>query len=131
MSRYLVGALLGLIAVLTLYGVGSSQNVWQQIGRGTRASRESISAIPASAANGAPSIDQAGQNVVRQTSLDGIQQAQNTTPPETQTAQGQSTTPETSTAAEGTAPQPQPASPAAATAPSTPQTNPDAIPALW
>ncbi|NER79231.1 MAG: hypothetical protein F6K42_06535 [Leptolyngbya sp. SIO1D8] len=129
MSRYLLGALLGIIALFTLYGVSNSQNLVQQITRGTRASRNAISANPA-AAEPLSDVERAGQNVIRQTSAEGLEEARETVADQTVTA------PETDTAAEQQAQetnQPeQAATPAPETpAPATPAPNPDAIPALW
>lgn len=117
MSRYLFGGLLLLIAALTLYSLGNSTDLVERIDRGTRASRDAISATPASAQNLSP-VEQAGQNVTRQTSADGIAQAQQGTPAQAQTT----TTQDTTTQAQNPAP--------AQTAAPAPR-NSEAIPALW
>lgn len=123
MSRYL-GALLGVIALLALYSIVNSQAIVQQLDRGVRASRNSISANPAAAADGAFSVEGAGQNVTRQTSEDGMQPVPNTTPSQDANATAPNTTEADEAAQPAPAPQP-------ATTTTTPPANPEAIPALW
>lgn len=120
MTRYLFSGLLLLIAIATLYNLGRGSNLVEQLNRGTRASRDAVSAIPAAAQELTP-LNQAGQNVTRQTSPEGIDLAQEGVPAQAQT------TDTGSGAAEQNA-----QAPAAAPAQIAPQpTNPDAIPALW
>ncbi|MEM9003250.1 MAG: hypothetical protein AAGE59_06950 [Cyanobacteria bacterium P01_F01_bin.86] len=92
MSRYLLGALLGLIALLTLYSTGALL----RINRGTTASREDTNPIRSaptaveSTENVALSdLEGAGQYVIRQTSdeaLDQITAQRDTTQPEPEPA---------------------------------------------
>ncbi|MDA0866042.1 MAG: hypothetical protein O2890_06435 [Cyanobacteria bacterium] len=79
MSRYLLGGLLVFATIATLFGVGSSEGLMSRIDRGARASRNAISANPASASN-ASTIEQAGQNVQRQVTPEGVPATVNTTP---------------------------------------------------
>lgn len=129
MSRYLLSALLGLIALFTLYGIGNSREAVQTLNRGTRAARTNLSATPVAAANGASSLSQAGQYVKRQTSVEGLQQARDNRPAQSQSTTATSAPPtsqtDTSRQAQTTnAGQVQ--RPASGTAGSQ-----DAIPALW
>ncbi|NJN22125.1 MAG: hypothetical protein HC812_14255, partial [Leptolyngbya sp. RL_3_1] len=71
MSRYLLGGLLIFAALATLFGVGSSDGLMSRLDQGTRASRNAISANPASASNAA-TLEQAGQNVQRQVTPNGV-----------------------------------------------------------
>lgn len=120
MTRYLFSGLLLLIAIATLYNLGSDTNLAQQLNRGTRASRNAVSAVPASAQELTP-LNQAGQNVTRQTSPEGIELSQ-----EGVSAQAQ-TTDTASSAANQSAQAPAPA----AAQPVSQPANPEAIPALW
>lgn len=120
MSRYLLGGLLIFATLATLFGVGSSEGLMSRLDRGTRASRDAISANPASASN-ASTLEEAGQNVQRQVTPNGVPAAGDTTAttptdtgatPTDTDATGE-TTPDSTIGATGT----QPAS--------------DPIPALW
>jgi hypothetical protein len=66
MSRYLL-SLIGFVALLAFLGGGGLGRLTS----GVRASREVISANPASAENLTP-LESAGQNVTRQSSSDGV-----------------------------------------------------------
>ncbi|MDB9526768.1 hypothetical protein PN498_12275 [Oscillatoria sp. CS-180] len=67
MSRYLLAAILGLVAIATIYGIGNSQETLQ---RATDDSRDR--AVSDSLNNDdIASIQDAGQNVTRQVSADG------------------------------------------------------------
>lgn len=72
MNRYVLAAVLGAIAFLTLLGIGNSQDM-------LRRSRSSLSANPSSAATGATQtgIAGAGQYVLRQTSPEAIERLPN------------------------------------------------------
>lgn len=121
MSRYLLGAFLGLIALFTIYGISNSPFLRSQGERGIRASRDAISATSASAEDLEP-LERAGRNVVRQVSeeAEAITQAQPTV-----IAQPQTTVTETEPAAPQPTPQPTQATQSA------PPSNQEAIPALW
>ncbi|MBE7382812.1 MAG: hypothetical protein F6J95_015530 [Leptolyngbya sp. SIO1E4] len=123
MSRYLFGALLGLIALFTLYSVGNSRNLVEQINEGTRASRNAISASPA-AAEPLTSIEEAGQNVTRQTSVEGMEQLRDNVPAQAQTTETEAPAAETQAEAPPAEPEPEAPPPAA-------PANQEAIPALW
>ncbi len=70
MNRYILGAILGLITVFTIYGLENSGDFFN---RATQSSRDAISSIPTSAAEGT-GIESAGENVTRQTSEDALGQ---------------------------------------------------------
>ncbi|MBF2034568.1 MAG: hypothetical protein IGR92_03580 [Leptolyngbyaceae cyanobacterium T60_A2020_046] len=117
MIRYLVSAIVAAMAVMFLHSMGSSQGLVGQAERGAR----SVSANPAAASNLTP-LEQAGQNVQRQSSAtsDPTQVAPTDTDTSTDTAdEAQST--------QGNQNQQPPADPTPA-APATPQAP---IPALW
>lgn len=123
-SRYLLGGLLIFATLATLFGVGSSEGLMSRLDQGTRASREAISANPASASN-TSTLEEAGNNVQRQISPDGVPANVNTTPttPNQTTTDATTDTGATDTAGatDGTA--------TGATGASQPAQDP--IPALW
>ncbi len=84
MSRYLLGGLLIFATIATLFGVGSSEGLMSRLDRGLRASRDAISANPASASN-TTTLEDAGQNVQRQVTPDGVAATGNTVPNTTNT----------------------------------------------
>lgn len=116
MSRFLLGGMLLLIAMATVYSLGTSSDVVERLEEGTRASRDAISANPAAAQDLSP-LEQAGRNVTRQTSPDGLAQAPNATPASPAPAQ---------TAPAQTAPAQSPGTPQPVAAPGR-----QPIPALW
>lgn len=116
MSRYLLGILLGFIALATLYGVSNSRDVVNQVNR----SREVISASPAGAQQLSP-IEGAGRNVTRQTSAEGIEQVIEEEDPQPETAPA--TTVETPVVEE--------TAPAETAPPASSTNNQEPIPALW
>ena len=126
MNRYLLAAVLGAIAFLTLLGIGNSQDL-------LRRSRSSISATPSSAAtsDNLAGIDGAGQNVLRQTSPEAISILADGTPAQPTLNPG-ATDPNAPTPTDPNATPPVPPS---TTPPATPETPPpndqEAIPALW
>ncbi len=128
MNRYLLAAVLGAIAFLTLLGIGNSRDLLQR-------SRSTISSTPSSAAEGTAltGIASAGQNVLRQTSPEALERAgiisDNTTQPDPALNPDANDTvnPADPNATPPVAPSPTPA-PAPATPPPTDQ---EAIPALW
>ena len=80
MSRYILGALLGLLGLLAIYSLINNRDLVRQI---PQASRDAISSIPTSAADELTGIESAGQNVIRQTSEAGqslLRNAQNGSP---------------------------------------------------
>lgn len=116
MSRYLLGGVLLAIVLGALIGIREG-NGW--INDGVSASRNAVSANPASASNLTP-LESAGQNVQRQSQA-GIG---NTPPPNTTPgATGDTTPAEETNGATDPAATPTPATPA------TPAQDP--IPALW
>ena len=129
MNRYVLAAVLGAIAFLTLLGIGNSQDM-------LRRSRNSLSATPSSAAesNNLTGIDSAGQNVLRQTSPEAIERLPNvadgTTPQPT--LNPGATEPTSPTDPNATPPVPPSTAPPPTPAPETPPpTDQEAIPALW
>ena len=124
MSRYLFAALLGLLAIFTLYGTGTLLRINQgstTVSRGDDVPAPPTAVPDVAAADPADlsSLERAGRFVIRQTSAEALEQiAQgDTTPPEPEPEP----TPE---------PQPQPQTVEPAPEPS-PQPIQDAIPALW
>lgn len=136
MNRYLLAAVLGAIAFLTLLGLGNSQEVLRRAGD---ASRNTISANPSSAAEGSnlTGIESAGENVLRQTSPEAIERLG--------TMADVPTTPAMNAGAQDTFdpadpnrtppvppnPNPEPAPQPAPPAVTPPPTDQEAIPALW
>ncbi|HEY9889546.1 MAG TPA: hypothetical protein V6D02_14170 [Candidatus Obscuribacterales bacterium] len=123
MNRYLLGALVGLISLLTIYGVGNSRDLVQQ-------SREAVSANPTAASEGLTGIEGAGQNVTRQIGSDGVPVSSQSNDTFISGSDASGTTP----AVEPTTRPAEPVAPATPTVqPVTPTVPPqqDAIPALW
>lgn len=132
MNRYILGAILGLITVFTIYGLENSGELFQ---RTTQSATDTISATPSSAADSS-GIESAGQNVLRQTSpegLEGVTSAPNDTGEFTQTPTTvPPVSPNTGTPAPQTVPPQTTIPPTQPTTPATSSTaNQDAIPALW
>ncbi len=71
MNRYLL-ALLGLVAAFMLNSVIDGRGAVKRV---TRSSRTAISANPTSAATLTASLEEAGRNVTRQTSIEGIERS--------------------------------------------------------
>ena len=127
MNRYLLGAILGLIAVSTLYGLDNTQNWFSR-------SRESISASPSSAASDPSGINEAGDLVLRQTSQEAIDRARGLSADSNQVSPDSTfidpapiaPTSVSTTQTVQSAPATQPVAPA-----TVPPANQEAIPALW
>lgn len=124
MNRYLLAAVLGAIAFLTLLGIGNGRDLFQS-------SRNTISSTPSSAAEetALTGIESAGQNVLRQTSPEAIERAAGMTTVQPAVNPGADTTtvPPAASSTPPVSPEPAPA-PQPAPAPTTDQ---EAIPALW
>lgn len=128
MNRYLMAAVLSLVALATAYGVRTQDGFRSAVND----ARRTVSSVPTSAAEGQTGIESAGQNVLRQTSEEGLQRLRDQPAAVGQTTPMDPTPPATETDVE-TEPAtfPDPDIPAA---PVTPQPQPadqDAIPALW
>jgi hypothetical protein len=135
MNRYVLAAVLGAIAFLTLLGISNSQDM-------LRSSRNSFSATPSSAAEGdnLSGIESAGQNVLRQTSPEAIERLPNLANG-TNGSNGTAAQPNINSGAteqpsptdpNATPPVPPSTTPPPTPAPETPPpTDQEAIPALW
>ncbi|WP_204137546.1 hypothetical protein [Halomicronema sp. CCY15110] len=128
MNRYVLAALLGAIAFLTLLGISNSQDM-------LRGSRNSLSATPSSAAEGdnLSGIESAGQNVLRQTSPEAIERLPNLadgTPAQPALNPG-ATEPTSPTDPNATPPVPPSTTPPTPAPETPPPTDQEAIPALW
>lgn len=122
MSRYLVGGILILVALTTLYGVGGSEGIIAQINNSTRTSRRTVSANPANAQELTP-LERAGQNVERQG------EAMSADAGDAPGADPATTPEETPSPAETAEPSPPP-SPSPSPSPTQPPPQ-EPIPALW
>jgi hypothetical protein len=125
MNRYILGALLAVITVLTAYGINTSRDIVRQV---SNASREAVSSTPTAANEGLTGIESAGQNITRLTSAEGLARSQDT-PSVTEQVQPTDTADTVEPATEEFPPQELEAAPPVAPAPE--PSNQDAIPALW
>lgn len=131
MNRYmlLVLAALGAIGLVTVYGVDQSRDAVQQV---TDNSRAVVNSAQNNAAEEPGSIEEAGQNVTRQTSEEGLARSRNLPSAQGQNVQAETTPPEPVVPeAEVVFPEQnleavQPVAPV-----SPPPTDQDPIPALW
>lgn len=129
MNRYMLGALLGLISLLTAYGIGNSQDFVRQI---PRASRNAVSSAPTAAAEAElTGVAAAGQNVTRQTSEQGLQQSRQAPAAVSQTTAADGAEAQIEMVGEAEFPE-QNLDNVQPVAPANPEpVNQDAIPALW
>ena len=133
MNRYLllVLATLGIVGLATVYGVDRSRDAVQQV---TDDVGEVVTSVQSDTAGESTGIEGAGQNVVRQTSEEGLARSRELPNAQVQTTQAERTPPDTTVIIEPEevvfpeqnleAVQPvEPVTPAT--------TNQDPIPALW
>lgn len=126
MNRYLVAALLGLVSMMAVYGIGRNRDVVQQV---TDASRDAIQSTPTSAAEGAAGIESAGQNVTRITSDEALGEIEIT---EDFVSEDFVQEAEVVAPVEPVEPAVEPAiTPVTPVVPATPPADQEAIPALW